>query len=274
MRGARLVSLTARILRELGLAPLQGLRLVDLVQRTGLERPTVDRIVRALCSQALAMRLDGSRRYALGPLALELGLAAERQLPLRRLAAPSLRRLADQTGDTCFLMLRSGQDALCLDRHEGSYPVKALTIEIGNRRPLGAAAGSLALLMHLPVDERERYLADNGERIARYGMLTADSVRDMVDRALRLGFALNHNNIIADVSAVGVPIPSRLGLPYAALSVSSLTSRMMHGERYRQIVRLLRAEAQRIGQALGEQAAPAAAPPRPTGGHDDDELLP
>lgn len=250
VRGAQLVAYTARLLRALAADQGGGARVADLVDATGLERATVNRIVRALCQEGLAMRREGESRYVLGALAFELGLAASRQYPLRELAAASMERLAELTGDTCFLMVRSGQDAVCIDRREGSFPVKTLTIGVGDRRPLGAAAASLALLMHLPELERESYIAVNSERIRQYGMLTGDVVRGMLARSLDLGFALNNNNIIPDVSAVGVAILARFGAPFAALSVSALSSRMMEGQRFRQIVRWLEAEAKVIASKL------------------------
>lgn len=250
VRGAQLVAHAGRVLRALADAPTDGVRIADLVQGSGLQRATVHRITRALCSEALAMSLSGGQRYVLGPLAFELGLAAARHHPLVARAAPSLDRLAARTGDTCFLMLRSGQDAVCVDRREGTYPVKALTISIGDRRPLGAAAASLALLMSLPSDEREDYLNANAERIAGYGILTADVVRTMVARAIELGFALNLNNIVPHVSAVGIAIPARVGRPYAALSVSALTNRMMDSGRHLQVVEWLREESKVIAAML------------------------
>jgi DNA-binding IclR family transcriptional regulator len=99
-------------------------------------------------------------------------------------------------------------------------------------------------------DEREAYVRDNAERISAYGMLNADVVRAMIRRAEELGFALNHDNIIPDVAAVGVAIPSRAGVPFAALSVSALTSRMIPGDRYRTVVQWLRREAAAIAAKL------------------------
>jgi DNA-binding IclR family transcriptional regulator len=249
VRGAQLVSFAARILRALAETPRGGARIADLVDRTGIPRATVNRVAAGLCAEGLAFRgADG--RYLLGPLAFELGLAAELQFPLRDIAAPSMNRISTETGDTCFLMTRSGADAVCIARHEGGYPVRALTIDVGNRRPLGAAAASLALLMHMTPAESDAYITRNASRIARYGMLDADVVRGMVDKARRLGFALNHDNILPEVSAVGVAIPARTGRPYAALSVAALTSRIMKGDRYKAIAAMLRREAEAIAGQL------------------------
>lgn len=250
VRGAQLVSLTARILRALAEANPFNSRIVDLVERTGMERATVNRIVQALCLERLAIRDQDGRSYRLGPLTYELGLSAENQFPWRAVAEPSMERIAAQTGDTCFFMIRSGEDAVCIAREEGKYPVRALTIDVGNRRPLGAAAASLAILMHMPPDECEGYLTRNAERITRYGMLTADVVRKMVARARKLGFALNHNEILPEVSAVGVAIPARCGPPYAALSVAALTSRILPEDRFKMIVNLLQEECKVISASL------------------------
>jgi len=250
VRGAQLVSTAAHVLRTLASAPPEGWRIADLVERTDLDRSALARIVSALCLEGLAMKTTSDRRYSLGPLAFELGMSAAQRFPLAAAADASMRRLAERTGDTCFLMVRSGEDAVCIDRREGTYPVKALTIEIGDRRPLGAAAASLALLMHMPAHECERYLTAHADRLTRYGMLTADVVRRMLARSHRLGYALNHDNILPHVSAVGVAIPPRLGIPYAALSVTALTSRMMAGDRRETIVRWLQEESRAIAAQL------------------------
>ena len=257
--GAQMVHLTAQVLCVIGERNAEGSRIVDIVNATGLERATVNRIARALCAAGLAECEHDGRRYHLGPLTFELGISAAQRFPLRDLAAASLDRVAHETGDTCFLMVRSGPDAVCIDRREGTFPVRALTIEIGNRRPLGAAAASVALLMHMPPAECADYLHANATRIKRYGMLDEAAVAHMVARARRLGYALNHDNIIPEVSAVGVAIPARMGQPYAALSVAALTSRIMTDQRDQKIVALLHAEAQVIAAALQPPALPPAA---------------
>ncbi len=246
VRGARLVSLTARVLRSLAELHRSSCRIADVVEHTGIERGTVNRVLRALCAEGLARREADGRSYRLGPLSFELGLIAEMRLPWRNVVQPAMERIAAETGDTCFFMIRSGQDAVCLARGEGSYPVRAFTMDVGNRRPLGAAAGSVALLMYLPPAECEAYLRKHAHRIKGLGLLTADAVRAMVVRARKLGFALSHDEILPEVSSVGVAIPARWGTPYAALSVAAVTSRIMPNDRYRDIARLL----QEVGKSL------------------------
>src|SRR3546814_18638585 len=61
-----------------------------------------------------------ARRYSFGRLAYDIGMAAAERLDLAQLCRPALARIADDTGDTVFLMVRSGDDAVCADRAIGS----------------------------------------------------------------------------------------------------------------------------------------------------------
>ena len=129
-----------------------GLRFVEIAELSHLERPTAHRMLKTLAAEGMVFREETSKRYFLGPLLLELGLAAARQFKLGELCTPSLRRLAELTGDTSFLFVRSGIDAVCLERIQGSYPIQTPSVPVGSRQPLGISAGGLALLSTLPDD--------------------------------------------------------------------------------------------------------------------------
>ncbi|MCC7484235.1 MAG: IclR family transcriptional regulator [Burkholderiales bacterium] len=225
-----------------------GARYVEVMAQSGLEAATAHRILRRLVVEGLVQQRE-DKRYCLGPLAYELGLAASAQFDLRRIGAPSLERLSRATGDTSFLTVRSGVEAVCLDRREGTFPVKALTVEIGSRRPLGTAAASLALLYPLPDAEITRIVRANEHELTRYGALTRQKLMNLVRLAKRLGYALNADVILPGVTGIGVPIPGRFGYPTAALSIVAISSRLRKGRRS-EALRLLREEAQRIAAAL------------------------
>lgn len=249
-RGTQLIARSATLLRLIANTNHQGARLVDLTLHSGLERPTVRRILQGWIKEGLVRQHAGNKRYYLGVLMFELGLAAARGIDMPSMAARSLDRIAEQTEDTVYLVQRSGLDAVCIARREGNFPVKVLTIDVGARRPLGAAAGSLAILAGLPADERATIVAANRSQMESYEKLYGMSLDVAVLETINRGFALMPINVVPYVSAVAVAIPSRVGPPHAALSVSALSSRIMEGDRFVEIVRLMRIEVEEIARSM------------------------
>ncbi len=247
--GTQSVSRMAALLRVLATRNSVGLRLSELVAATGLERPTVRRLLQGLMHEGFVRQAASTRRYFLGRALFELGLAASPDFDVRGICAPSLERIAAQTGDTAFLTMRSAFDSVCIDRFEGSYPIRALTVEIGARRALGSTAGGLALLAKLSDPEVEMIVSANAQRLARYGSIDVLRLRGMVKRARTIGYALNRNDIVEGVSGVGIPLSGRPDLPDLALSVAAISSRLDEA-RQKEVVEVMRAEAAVIMERL------------------------
>ncbi len=187
--------------------------------------------------------------YVLGRLAFELGVAAQPRHDWRALSAHTLDALAIQTGDTAFLNIRSGPDTVCIDRREGSYPIKALTVEIGARRPLCVSAGGAAILTRLPETEIQAILAASQTYMGRFPAARLAAVARVLDTSRRLGYGYNSDLIVNGVSAIGVAVMDQLNQPIAALSIAAISSRIS-GLRLQKIVTLLRTEAESLSQRL------------------------
>jgi DNA-binding IclR family transcriptional regulator len=248
-RGAGTQSITraTQVLRELASHNRVGLRLSDVVAQTALEPPTARRILKGLIAEGMVVQNSATRRYFLGRLVYELGLAATPGANFRDLCRPSLERLASATGDTIFLNVRSGGDAVCIDRYEGSFPVKTLTVDIGARRPLGVGSGTLAILGALPDDEMRAVVATNGRRYGAYGGLDAPTMLRMALRCREVGYAFEKVIGMPGVKGLGVAVTSKSNVCFAALSIAAIESRMTparHGE----ILKSLRAEARAISK--------------------------
>ena len=252
-RGTQLIQRAALLLRLLASRSGNGRRLAEIVKQSGLEHPTAHRILRGLMAEGLVMQDPGSRSYQLGPLAFELGLAASPQFKLPDVCSPSLARIAEKTGDTVFLTVRSGSDSVCVDRKEGSFPIKTFTLDVGARRPLGAGAGGLALLMLLPDRDVEEIVSANALRIGRYNNLTASSLMKAIARSRALGYALNDIHNTTGVTTLSLPIVNRYGHPVAAISIGAISSRMTP-DRQKQLVSILRSEVRLIEKAMSETA--------------------
>ncbi len=228
---------------------IHGTRLIDLAARTKLRYPTAHRILQCLVKQGLVEKHLGTRCYSLGPLLYELGLAATPRTNLKNICEPFLSRLAEITGDTVFLNVRSGLDAVCIDRREGTFPIKALVYEIGVRRPLGVGAGGLALLMKLAWADIQQIVKDNATRLPSYGRLTSQAVLTALKRARETGYVVTSNVVVSGVTSVALPFSGRQGVPWAAVTVSSVSSRMPPS-RQRELAALLDSEIQGMEKAL------------------------
>ncbi len=251
LSGTQSISRVFALLREVAEHNREGLRLTDIARQLGIEPPTAHRILKCLV-QERALRRDGaSKRYFLGPALFELGLVATPRVDLRTLCAPVLERLAEETGDMIFLTCRSGLDGVCLSRHEGKFPVKTYTLEVGMRRPLGVGAGSLAILSALPEAEIRAIVARNAPRLAEHDELTESALMSQVRRAQKLGYAVRELRGLGGVRTVGVAIRRGDGTPIAALSLSAIRSRMKD-DRVNALARLLGREAAALEKALGD----------------------
>jgi DNA-binding IclR family transcriptional regulator len=262
MKGLQTLDRAVQILEVVGAAAATGARMTDVMHATGLGRATSHRFLRSLADQQLLEQDHDSGRYFLGTKLLVLSNAAANRFGLARHAAPGLRRLAERTADTVYLSVRLGDVAICLDRVEGAYPIRTLTLKVGDRRPLGIGAGSLALLAFLPLDEVRRLVAASAKALAEFGFDPA-KLLTVVQTARRLGYAYNDGRLIPGMNAVGVPVRGHGRIPIAALSVAAIASRM-DATRRSQIVGWLKEEAALLEKELGAVLDHVAGPSRAT----------
>lgn len=204
----------------------QGVRLVDLSRQMGLERPTAHRLLKALKQEGMLVQNASNRRYSLGPLLFELGISATHQFNLKDICQPVCTALAEQTGDTSFLFLRSGHDAVCISRTQGSYPIQTPAVPVGSRQPLGVSAGGLALLSALSEPEMETVIAAVEPRLGAYGDLGVEKLRELCALTRGNGYALTGNHAVPGVRALGLPIFDLSGSPIAAITVAATQARM------------------------------------------------
>jgi DNA-binding IclR family transcriptional regulator len=255
--GIQSVERAAAVLDVVAMHADEGCRLADIVRDTDLGRATAHRFLRALEQLGLIELEARSGRYFPGIRLAALGAAAGNRFGLARRAQPSLKRLAARTSDTVYLTLRVGDEAMCIAREEGAFPIKTLTLKAGDRRPLGIGAGSLALLSFLPFEERQRLLESAAAAVTVFGLDSA-TIHEMVETSRRCGYALNDGRVIPGMAAVGVPISTRDGYPIAAISVAAISTRFEPARRSN-IVAWIREEVAKIEAELAPLLGPMAA---------------
>lgn len=248
--GTQSIERAVSVLRVLASANQSGgMSFMDVCQATGLTKGTTYRILRVLKKEGFVAQHGTTRLYHLGMDFLALGPLTTNRLNLRDVAKPFLERLAHETEDTLFLSVPSGMESICVDRCEGSFPIKALTLNIGDRRPLGVGAGALALLAWQPDPEVKDIIGRNARRLRKSGVLREDLLTDWVRRTRENGYAFNDGQFLGGMCAIGVPVLDRSKRPIAALSIAAISERMSSPRR-EVLVGLLGSSADQLSQAL------------------------
>lgn len=248
--GAQTVTRAIRLLKLIASQPPEGARLTDVARLLELERPTAHRLLQALTGEGMLVQHKASRRYSLGAVVFELGLLAAHQFNLNSLCMPVLTSLSRWVGDTSFLFVRSGDDAVCIARAPGSYAIQTPVVPAGSRQPLGVNAGGLALLTALPDAEVDKILHSVDLRLQAYAGLDIDLVRQHLGKARKAGYALIANHAVPGISAVGIPIRDAGGQPIAAITVATVVSRMKEERVVNEVVPRLEIAAAEIRHLL------------------------
>lgn len=148
-----------------------------------------------------------------------------------------MRELYRRSGETVFLLVLRGDEAVCVERLDGRY-ASTHTLRIGGTLPLHLGAGPRLLLSLLPDEQVEAYLAGPLQRRTSPNQVTPEQLRDEVHRIRRDEYATSRDDVEQGVTAVSVPIRDHSGRVAAALSLSGLTAHLPDSEQEHQLAML------------------------------------
>ena len=220
--GAQAIQRAVALLRYVARSRSDGARLSDIAEQADLTIPTSRRILKSLIDDRMIIQVEG-RRYAIGPLAAELGLAFRGNVNVTARWRPLLEAVGRMTGDTVYLIERGGLDSVVLDRVDGTSPVRAIPFEIGQRNPLGVGTGSLAILASLDDEEVDHILAANDKEYRLHDGLDRQRVKTMVERTRRVGYAMTlKTSLMPGVTGFSVALPLGHDQVHLAISIASV----------------------------------------------------
>jgi DNA-binding IclR family transcriptional regulator len=256
--GLRLIRKAVEVLdilaRDRELSPAQ------IAELTGEPRSSVYRMLAGL--QQLGMAEAGTRRgtFRLGLHLLELGEAVKSGFDERALAMPVMERLHQATGETVFLCIRRGYEAVCIERLDGRR-VQSLALRVGGSLPLHAGAASRVLLAFAGREFWHEYLTERAEQIEQLTAstpMTAEELIPLLEETSRTGLAISDGDVTVGIAALGVPITDYRGTVRAALSISGVRPAILGGGTREIREHLIEAGAE-ISRSLGAGLAAAKA---------------
>lgn len=233
--GPRTLRRGLQVLRALQENPQGGLNVTELARKTGLQRPTIYRLLAALQDGGFARPAGNTKRFVACQGSVAPSLAQD---PRIELAFPVMRDLAAQTGDAVFLVVRDGAESVSLWREIGPYPVQILATFAGKRQPLGVGSGGMALLAKLDDKTVDDIIAQNSSQLEQYGGMTTRELRQLVTNTRTRGYSVVGNYAVRGALGVGCALCDADGQPYLAISVTAITERMP-ATRQREIASLI-----------------------------------
>lgn len=242
-------------LLAMGHSPNWGLKASEVATYMGISRPTAHRILVALTERGFAQKIEKTGRYIVGDRIPLLALARERKLPLLQLAEPYLQEISRIVNDTVFFSIRSGNDVLTVARVMGDFPIQVLSIDVGDRRPLGAITSGVAMLTRLPDEESTRIVEQDEARLAAF-QYAVPEVIDFVRESRERGFAYRQKGLIPGTKAIAVPVGGPADPVMSAVTVSGMAKRMTD-QRVNEIIADVTLECEELSRRLRQKLTEA-----------------
>jgi IclR family transcriptional regulator, KDG regulon repressor len=215
-----------RAIQILGLFSLDRIRLglSEISQTLGLNKATVQGLVRTLVQEGLLQKDKETRKYCLGLKIFEMGLILAGSLEINQKSSVPAQQLAKKTQRLVRVAILNEWSALVtID----VYPRAPLFLarSMGTRVPLHCTGLGKALLAFLTEEDIETYLT--GMELTRYTPNTitdkSELLKELEETRAR-GFSVCREEHLFTRCSIGAPIFGRDGAAAASVCVSVETA--------------------------------------------------
>jgi DNA-binding IclR family transcriptional regulator len=209
----------------------QGAGVTEIARHLGLTKGTVHTQLATLREQGFVAKQGED--YFIGLRFLELGENARKRLSVPDVAKRELDKLAEETDTRTQLVVEENGMVICVYLARGPNAILPPT-DVGYREYLHCIASGKALLAHLPEERIEWILSKHGLPARTEATITdRDTLFEELAEIRERGYALNDEEKLRGLRAVGAPVLGQDGVPLGAISVSD-TARNMDDERFRE----------------------------------------
>jgi len=195
------------------------LRVVDLVEASGLPRRTTLRLLDTLTRHE-TLRVDSSGGYTLGPRLAAWGHRFLDGLDLRAQASDLMQGLVDRSGETCFLATLNDGGILYVAVADSPHAVRPAA-RVGSRNPLHCTGIGKAVLSTLTVAEANDLLREPLERRTPNTITDVSHLHKELELTRERGYSIDNVENEDGVRCVAAAVRDHTGHAIAGLSVSA-----------------------------------------------------
>lgn len=202
------------------------LKITDISKQMGLSKSTLHSLLKTLQLHGYIDQNPENGKYRLGMKLVERGYFVVGTMDIRQKAKGWLTELSSRTGQTTHLGILDGREGVYIEKIEGKLAAIAYS-RIGRRLPIHATAIGKVLVAWLSKEELETLLIDYCFTAYTPATITsAEALRKTLALTREQGYAFDNEENEQGVRCVAVPVWNHESRVIAALSLSTLTSRV------------------------------------------------
>jgi IclR family KDG regulon transcriptional repressor len=223
----------------------------EFSERFNLNKSTVSRILSVLRDNGLLYQDPDTKKYYLGPLAAEMGMAISKSLQthLITIAQPFLEELSITTGEGIALEVLSGKSSI-LAYQMPTRKTLHVSVKLGERLPLHVTSGAKIILAFSGSEFVDKVLDKKLERFTPNTITDPEILKKHLVEYRRQGVAFDRGERDEDVYTIAAPIFNYEKRPVAAAVVVAPAKRMMDEAIQSKIITAVKETAQLISAKL------------------------
>ncbi|WP_209124260.1 IclR family transcriptional regulator [Alkalihalobacillus sp. BA299] len=199
------------------------LALQDFIDKTGLKKTTVFRILNSLKTKGLIIKNESTGTYKLGIPLLGLSQIVSEGLDVRQEALPIMKMLSTEIKETVSLNIIQAKHRVCIEKVEGQEDIRQF-IKLGYPYPILRGASGKILIAYsdqVLLDELINDWNEFNEIPIKKVQLEEELKKIRLD-----GYSFSKNERAVGAYSISAPIFNVNNQLIAGLSVSGLTTRL------------------------------------------------
>lgn len=181
------------------------LSLAELARRSGYSKTTTHRLLTTLQAGGWLERTP-TATFRLTIRAFQTGSVLVESLDVTHVAPPLLTRLSIETGQTTYLVVEAGTNAVCLERITVGARIRVLELEIGASQPLHIGGAPRALLAFDEERLLPGVLATGLPGRTPASLTTEAALRADLAASRSRGWTVSDGDSTEGVAALGAPV--------------------------------------------------------------------
>lgn len=199
----------------------------EIASRIGIPRPSVYRFLKTLSEQGFLVEVGDTelRRFSVGSAVLGLSKLAFGQGELRRVAQPIMQLAAEKSGESIYISVRHGSQAVCIENFDGQAPLR-YGGRVGNTYPLYAGSPKVILAF---LDEKMREHLIGQMTFKAITKTTITNREDLIRRLFairRRGYEVSNGEMFPETCAISAPVFDQKDDVIAVLSIGAPRGRV------------------------------------------------